>query len=102
MSDKDEILNETEDEILNEIDKKIFIRLLKEGKATRTYIEGLNKFFKETEAINMSNTIKKKLATSYFYKKNFESHGFNGDHKLRLKDMLHKDYKIPLDKIIMC
>ena len=92
----------SEQEILNEIDKKIYIRILKEGKATRTYVEGLNRFYSDDECKEIGNNIKKKLATSYFYKEENKSHGFNGDHKLRLKDLLQKNYKIPEDKIIMC
>ena len=91
-----------EQEILNEIDKKIYIRILKEGKATRTYIEGLNKFYGDDECKEIGNKIKKNLSTSYFYKEENKSHGFNGDHKLRLKELLQKNYKIPIDKIIMC
>jgi len=91
-----------EKEILNEIDKKIYIRILKEGKATRTYIEGLYKFYENDECKEIANKIKKNLATSYFYKEENKSHGFNGDHKLRLKELLQKNYKIPADKIIMC
>ena len=92
----------SEQEILNEIDKKIYIRILKEGKATRTYIEGLDKFYSVDEAKTIGNKIKKNLSTSYFYKEENKSHGFNGDHKLRLIDLLQKEYKIPQDKIIMC
>jgi len=91
-----------EQEILNEIDKKIHIRILKEGKATRTYIEGLQRFYTDDECKEIGNKIKKSLSTSYFYKEENKSHGFNGDHKLRLKDILQKNYKIPSDKIIMC
>lgn len=92
----------SEQEILNEIDKKIYIRILKEGKATRTYIEGLFRFYENDECKEIANKIKKNLSTSYFYKEENKSHGFNGDHKLRLKDLLQKNYKIPADKIIMC
>ena len=91
-----------EQEILNEIDKKIYIRILKEGKATRTYIEGLHRFYGDDECKDIGNNIKKNLSTSYFYKEENKSHGFNGDHKLRLKELLQKKYKIPTDKIIMC
>jgi len=92
----------SEQEILNEIDKRIYIRILKEGKATRTYIEGLHRFFSDVECKEIGNSIKKILSTSYFYKEENKSHGFNGDHKLRLKELLEKKYKIPIDKIIMC
>lgn len=92
----------SEQEILNEIDKKIYIRILKEGKATRTYIEGLYRFYSDDECKEIANKIKKNLSTSYFYKEENKSHGFNGDHKLRLKELLQKNYKIPADKIIMC
>jgi translation initiation factor 1 (eIF-1/SUI1) len=98
MSNQQEILNE----ILNEIDKKIYIRILKEGKATRTYIEGLSTFYTDLECKNIGNKIKKNLSTSYFYKEENKSHGYNGDHKLRLKEILQKEYKIQSDKIIMC
>jgi translation initiation factor 1 (eIF-1/SUI1) len=91
-----------EQEILNEIDKKIYIRILKEGKATRTYIEGLHRFYGDDECKDIGNNIKKNLSTSYFYKEENKSHGFNGDHKLRLKELLQKKYKISTDKIIMC
>jgi len=91
----------TEAQILNEIDKKIYIRILKEGKATRTYIEGLDKFFSKEECKNIGNKIKKNLSTSYYFKEDNCSHGYNGDHKLRLKDILIKDYKIPVNKIIL-
>jgi hypothetical protein len=91
-----------EQEILNEIDKKIYLRILKEGRATRTYIEGLDKFYTDDEAKNIGNKIKKNLSTSYFYKEENKSHGYNGDHKLRLKELLQKEYKIPQNKIIIC
>jgi translation initiation factor 1 (eIF-1/SUI1) len=91
----------SEQEILNEIDKKIYLRMLKEGKATRTYIEGLERFFTDVECKEIGNKIKKKLSTSYFYKQENKSHGYNGDHRLRLKEILQKEYKIPSDKIFM-
>ena len=36
-------------DILSEIDKKIRLRFLKEKKTSRTYIEGLEKFFNQEE-----------------------------------------------------
>ena len=36
--------------------------MLKEGKATRTYIEGLERFFTDIECKEIGNKIKKKLS----------------------------------------
>jgi translation initiation factor 1 (eIF-1/SUI1) len=112
---------DTPDTILNEIDKRIKLRFMKEKRTSRTYIEGIEKFFDEDKIKEMMQQIKKKLSTSYFKrvgddteedtksKKNntqkvtkdiYIAHGFSGDHKERIKSLLIETYKIPEDKIV--
>jgi translation initiation factor 1 (eIF-1/SUI1) len=87
--------------ILNEIDKHIRIRFLKEGRASRTYIEGLEGFFTTEQVKEIINNIKKSLSTGYFCKNedNNISHGYNGDHMERIRKILVDKYKVPSDKI---
>jgi hypothetical protein len=107
-------------DILNEIDKRIKLRFLKEKRTSRTYIEGIEKFFDEEKTKEIMLSIKKKLSTSYFKrvgddsededdkkkqqkvktKSNEVSHGFAGDHKIRVKSILIETYNIPEDKIV--
>ena len=91
-------------DILSEIDKKIRLRFLKEKKTSRTYIEGLEKFFNQEEIKLMTNLIKKKLSTGYCTKENEKgdiAHGYNGEHKERIKKILSTEYNVPEDKIIL-
>jgi translation initiation factor 1 (eIF-1/SUI1) len=96
---------ESQEDLLNLIDRRIKLRFLKEKKASRTYIEGLDKFFEPTFIKEMVKKIQKKLSTGYNSNSdeagNIISHGFNGDHKERLKKILIEEYNIPSDKIIM-
>lgn len=107
-------------DILNEIDKRIKLRFLKEKRTSRTYIEGIEKFFDEEKTKEIMQSIKKKLSTSYFKrvgdesddeddkkkqpkvktKSNDVAHGFAGDHKVRIKSILIETYNIPEDKIV--
>lgn len=96
---------ESQQDLLNLIDRRIKLRFLKEKKASRTYIEGLDKFFNECCIKDMIKKIQKKLSTGYNANLdasgNIVSHGFNGDHKERIKKILIEEYNIPADKIIM-
>jgi hypothetical protein len=112
---------DTADSILNEIDKRIKLRFIKEKRTSRTYIEGIEKFFDEEKIKEIMQQIKKKLSTSYFKrigddteedsksKKNtiqkvtkdiYIAHGFSGDHKERIRNILIETYKIPEDKVV--
>jgi translation initiation factor 1 (eIF-1/SUI1) len=97
---------DNQEDLLNLIDRRIKLRFIKEKKASRTYIEGLDKFFEIDKIKTMVKTIQKKLSTGYNSNSdedgNIISHGFNGDHKERIKKFLVEDYKIPEDKIIIC
>ena len=55
---------DTADSILNEIDKRIKLRFMKEKRTSRTYIEGIEKFFDEEKIKEIMQQIKKKLSTS--------------------------------------
>ena len=87
--------------ILAELDKKIRLKFIKEGKASRTYIIGLESFFSEDMVQTIVQRIKKSISTSYFKKVEDERicHGYNGDHRIRIRKILVDDYKIPTDKI---
>ena len=97
---------ESQQDILNLIDRRIKLRFMKEKRASRTYIEGLEKFFDEEKIKIMTKVIQKKLSTGYTTKSDENNivlgHGYNGDHKERIKKYLVEDYNIPADKIIMC
>lgn len=114
-------LMDTPDNILNEIDKRIKLRFMKEKRTSRTYIEGIEKFFDEEKIKEIMQQIKKKLSTSYFKRTEDEvdedskskknnlqkttkasdiAHGFSGDHKERIKSILVDTYKIPEEKIV--
>ena len=97
---------ESQQDILNLIDRRIKLRFMKEKRASRTYIEGLEKFFDEEKIKIMTKVIQKKLSTGYTTKSDENNivlgHGYNGDHKERIKKYLVEDYNIPDDKIIMC
>lgn len=90
--------------VLNLIDYRIKLRFIKEKRTSRTYIEGLDKFFDIDSIKSMMNTIKKTLSTGYYTNtetKGIILHGFNGDHKERIKKILVENYNISIDKIIM-
>jgi hypothetical protein len=111
---------DTPDSILNEIDKRIKLRFIKEKRTSRTYIEGIEKFFDEEKIKEIMQQIKKKLSTSYFKRTDEEleedskskknttqktkggdiAHGFSGDHKERIRTILVDTYKIPEEKIV--
>jgi len=78
----------------------ITLRYIKDGKAARTYIEGLKFFSTPEEVIKIAKEIQKKLSTGYF--NNGESHGFNGDHRIKIEKLLHTQYNIPKNKIKVC
>lgn len=96
---------ENQQDLLNLIDRRIKLRFLKEKKSSRTYIEGLDKFFDTNFIKEMVKKIQKKLSTGYNSVSdengNIVSHGFNGDHKERIKKILIEEYNISADKIIM-
>ncbi len=97
---------ESQQDILNLIDRRVKLRFMKDKKASRTYIEGLEKFFDDEKIKTLTKVIQKKLSTGYTVKTDENNivvgHGYNGDHKERIKKFLVDDYNIPEDKIIMC
>jgi translation initiation factor 1 (eIF-1/SUI1) len=96
---------ETQEDLLNLIDRRIKLRFIKEKKASRTYIEGLDKFFETTVIKEIVKKIQKKLSTGYNSisdtEENIIAHGFNGEHKERIRKILVEEYNISADKIIM-
>lgn len=96
---------ESQQDLLNLIDRRIKLRFLKEKKSSRTYIEGLDKFFDTNFVKDMIKKIQRKLSTGYNavsdLSGNVVSHGFNGEHKERIKKILIEEYNIQADKIIM-
>jgi translation initiation factor 1 (eIF-1/SUI1) len=97
---------ESQQDILNLIDRRVKLRFMKEKKASRTYIEGLEKFFDVETIKTLTKVIQKNLSTGYTCKTDDSTgvigHGYNGDHKERIKQLLITKYNIPEDKIIMC
>jgi translation initiation factor 1 (eIF-1/SUI1) len=87
-----------------ELDKKITIKLLKEKRTSRTYIEGLDKFFDTTAVEKICSNLKKQLGTGFVERDIQENHktikifGFNGDHRSRIKKVL-EDAGIDDEKI---
>jgi translation initiation factor 1 (eIF-1/SUI1) len=96
---------ETQQDLLNLIDRRIKLRFIKEKRASRTYIDGLDKFFDTNFIKDMVKEIQKKLSTGYNSLTDIDgkntSHGFNGEHKERIRKILVEEYNIPADKIIM-
>jgi hypothetical protein len=95
------------DSILKQIDCKVDIFYLKiEGdRKARTYISGLQTFIKDPhEEKKIAKSIQKNLSTGYYKRINEDQsyhHGFNGDYKLRIKNLLITLYNIPKDKIFI-
>jgi len=88
---------------LQNIDKLITLRYIKDGKAARTYIDGLEYFVSDISNISkIVKEIQKKLSTGYFKDKETNNHGFNGDHKLKIEKLLVNTYSIPKNKIKIC
>jgi hypothetical protein len=93
--------------ILKQIDCKVDIFYLKiEGdRKARTYISGLQTFIKDpNEETKIVKSIQKTLSTGYYKRINEDHsyhHGFNGDYKLRIKNLLITLYNIPKDKIFI-
>ena len=87
-------------EIIDNMANLITLRYIKDGKASRTYIEGLKYFYNSDEVKKITKEIQKKLSTGYF--SNGDSHGFNGEHKLKIEKMLYTQYNIPKNKIKVC
>ena len=93
--------------ILKQIDCKVDIFYLKiEGdRKARTYISGLQTFIKDPNEENkIAKSIQKTLSTGYYKRINEDQsyhHGFNGDYKLRIKNLLITLYNIPKDKIFI-
>ena len=91
---------DTSSDILTDIDKKIVIKYLKDDRAHRTHIIGLNLFFEdEKEEKQIAKSIQKKLSTGYYYHSDKNSHSYNGDHRIKINNILIKDYNLPKEKI---
>lgn len=105
-SDDDNVVNNqqiNDNNNLQNIDKNVTIRYIKEGKAARTYIDGLEYFVTDLNDINIIvKDIQKKLSTGYFKNKETNNHGFNGEHKLKIEKILINSYNIPKNKIKVC
>lgn len=74
-----------------DVDRKITIRLIKEKRSMRSYIEGLEDFMTEEQIEIFRNQLKKKLGTGSTEKelqenkRKYKIYGFNGDHRETLK-----------------
>ena len=100
-SDASESENANSNNILQDMTNLITLRYIKDGKAARTYIYGLELFVTTPEeVIKIAKEIQKKLSTGYFNQNN--SHGYNGDHRLKIEKLLHTQYNIPKNKIKVC
>lgn len=77
-----------------DIDSKITLRLIKEKKTSRTYIEGLEKFMSLEEIAKLISKMKKQLGTGSVEKeiqenkKTIKIYGFGGDHRETIKEEL--------------
>ena len=88
---------------LQNLNKLITLRYIKDGKASRTYIDGLELFFDNDNTLNkLLKDIQKRLSTGYFKNKETNNHGFNGDHRLNISKLLTNNYDIPKNKIKVC
>ena len=88
-------------EILMELDKKVTIKFLKEKKTNRTYITGLEGFLIDSIIENITTDLKRRLGTGML-KKNIEGiwmYGFQGDHRMAIKEYLVSKTNITEDKI---
>lgn len=78
--------------ILNLLDKKIVLKFMKEGKTSRTYIIGLDRFFtKQDELDKFCKDLQKMLGTSFLKRtvENNQNHyGYAGNHIERIYDIL--------------
>ena len=99
IEDSDKTNIEDETTMLNKIDDKITLKFIKNGKAARTHIIGLNYFLDDHHKI--AKEIQKKLSTGYLYIKETNEHCYNGEHKLKLERILINDYKISKSKIFI-
>ena len=94
--------NDKNIDTLKNLNKLITLRYIKDGKASRTYIVGLEDFFTEEELNKLIKDIQKKLSTGYFKNKETNNHGFNGDHRLIISKLLINNYNIAKNKIKVC
>ena len=102
-SNSDNSNSDNSKETLRQIDKLITLRYIRDGKASRTYLDGLEFFFTNEEELNkLIKDIQKKLSTGYFKNKENNNHGFNGDHRLKISRLLINTYKIAKEKIKIC
>jgi translation initiation factor 1 (eIF-1/SUI1) len=90
----------TQQNTLVVIDMKVILKCIKEGKATRTYIYGLEDFLSGEKLEILIKNLPKKLGTSLFKKEENgkKMYGYSGDHRMEIKEILIKE-KVPKDKI---
>lgn len=86
-------MQESERDILKDIDRKIVLTFFKEGKTSRTYVSGLIDFLTENEIDKFTKSLKTKLGAGLLKRKlndkdKYDSYGYNGDHKEKIRDLL--------------
>ena len=87
--------------IIDDIDKRIVLKFMKEGKTSRTYIIGLDKFMTEETLKDLIKSLPKTLGTSSIKKEHENSYiyGFSGDHVNTIYDILIKKKIASKDQI---
>lgn len=101
--DTDAVIS-TKTTVINiEINKCIQLTYLKEGRAKRTYVYGLEHFITDQKKIKQYvKSLQVDLATSLVENEDGEGRkrfGFNGKHGQKIKEKLMTDLKIGSDKI---
>ncbi len=90
-------MQESERDILKDIDRKIVLTFFKEGKTSRTYVSGLIDFLTENEIEKFTKSLKTKLGAGLLKRKlndkdKYDSYGYNGDHKEKIRDLLLENF----------
>jgi translation initiation factor 1 (eIF-1/SUI1) len=79
-------------DVLSQIDRKLTLKYQKDGKYSKTYVIGLDKYFDETKQNEIIKNLKKKLGT-FCTKNNIDNssiYSFGGDHINILYDYFSK------------
>ena len=92
----------TTQNLLSQIDRKLILKFMKEGKASRTYILGLEGYLKQDEQLTLMKDIQKKLGTSLLKKMTEDNkpiYGLGGDHVNTIYDIIIKKNIAPKGEI---
>ena len=92
----------TTQNLLSQIDRKLILKYMKEGKASRTYILGLEGYLKQDEQLTLMKDIQKKLGTSLLKKMTEDNkpiYGLGGDHVNTIYDIIIKKNIAPKGEI---